>query len=321
MRSFTPIVLTSNHLRVEVLPRGASLVGVYTTGSSRNLVLGFADPAHHAEVPVYAGALVGPVANRVARGEVLVEERLCRMPLNEGGVTCLHSGPEGLHARDWSVTEVSDTAVTLETTLPDGAIGLPGLRRITACYEVVADVLTLTITAETDRTTPINIAAHPYWNLDGSPDVSGHRLEVAATQYLPTDELNLPTGERRPVAGTPFDFRTAREVPLTPALDVNYCLSPTDREVPVAAARLCGSDGTLLEIATTAPGLQVYSGAHLPALAGVLTGGRDLQPYGALALEPQHWPDAPNHPDFPDILLRPGDTWHQKTCYKIVAPV
>lgn len=312
--------IQSDLLRVGVLPFGASLVDVWATGLNRNLVLGFRDPAHHQTIPVYAGAIIGPIANRIRKGAVRIGTRTFQMPLNEQGRTSLHSGPAGLHAHLWQIMTHRPDQITLRTTLPDGACGLPGNRRFTATYRVEADTLTLELVATTDAITAINLAAHPYWNLDGTPDISGHHLQVFANHLLPTDIDNLPTGELTPANGHRFDFRAPQPVPLDPALDLNFCLSDHMRQSPEPAAELTGRDGTRLRIATTAPGLQVYGGAHLPALKNALTEYRDLGPFGAIALEPQHWPDAPAHPDFLSVLLRPTDTYRQISAYAIKLP-
>ncbi|MBB4173970.1 aldose epimerase family protein [Sulfitobacter noctilucicola] len=314
------ITLTSERLTAEILLSGATLTAVRAGRSQRNLVLGFADPLDHQQVAVYAGAIVGPVANRIEGGRVTIRGKTYQMPRNENGETCLHSGPDGIHARDWMILSQSPTAVALGLTLGDGDQGLPGERHLTAEYALNDDTLTLSITARTDQLTPINIAAHPYWNLDGLADVSGHRLMVTGDRYLPTGPDSLPTGEISQVAQTDFDYRHSVPLQLDPALDVNFCLAAKDRADPQHAATLTGSDGTTLEIATTAPGLQVYSGAFLPERAGILSEGRDLRPYAGVALEPQGWPNAPHQPAFPQITVSPGETWKQVTTYKIKTP-
>jgi aldose 1-epimerase len=163
----------------------------------------------------------------------------------------------------------------------------------------------------------MNIAAHPYWCLDGGVDVSRHRLQIDATEYTPTDPQNIPTGQIAATAGSLFDFARAKYVPLDPALDVNFCLARAERRKPVHAATLTGADGTRLDIATTAPGLQVYNGAYLPSNAAILSDAADLNPFKAIALEPQYWPDAPNIAHFPQITLNPGSTWRQTTTYAL----
>ncbi|AXI42655.1 galactose mutarotase [Sulfitobacter sp. SK011] len=313
------ITISSDTLCATILPQGAALVGVRFAGQTRNLVIGFADPADHTKVPICAGSLVGPIANRVQDGRVTLDGQTYQMPQNEN-TNCLHSGPDGLHTRLWQIELQTPESVTLSCALADGMNGLPGNRQILARYSVEADTLTLTITATTDRATPMNVAAHPYWNLDGTPDVGGHRIAVNATQYLPTDPQGLPTGERHITRGSEFDFETEKPVPLSPALDVNFCLASAPLATPTHAATLTGSDGTRLDIATTAPGLQVYAGASLPDLAVEMADCPPLKPYSGIALEPQHWPDAPHHDHFPQITLVPGQTYAQSTHFRLTPP-
>ncbi|QFT59790.1 Aldose 1-epimerase precursor [Sulfitobacter sp. THAF37] len=316
MTAFSPLTLRSEALTAHILPFGAALVGLHLAGGADNLVLGFADPQDHARIPVYAGAVVGPVANRIAGGRLRVAGQTHQMPRNEGD-TCLHSGPEGLHARHWEVRAKDAARLCLGLTLPDGACGLPGKREITAQYALAGDTLTLALEATTDRLTAMNLAHHPYWTLDGRGDVSTHRLDVAATHVLAVDAQGLPTGKLRPVAGTALDFRCPRPVPRDAPLDRNYCLSDASLAVPRHVATLTGATGTALQITTDAPGLQVYNGAFLPATKNALPGGRGLRPFHAMALEPQYWPDAPNNPQFPQIMLAPGQLWRQTTCYRL----
>ncbi len=314
--SDAPLIhLQNGHLQVTLRQRGAALVGVRLAGHGQNLVLGFADPSDHDRIPVYAGALVGPIANRLEKGQLTIDGTRYQMALNEKGVTTLHSGPDGLHAQDWQVGAQDAAAAALTCALPDGHGGLPGNRQITARYALDQSTLTVAITATTDATTPMNIAAHPYWCLDGKGAVRTHRLHLHTRQYLPTGEDNLPLGAVQDAAGTLFDFTIPRAVPHDPALDVNYCLPPGTTVRPVAT--LTGATGVRLDLSTNAPGLQVYNGAHLPDLPKVQTDQRDLRPFGAIALEPQHWPNAPHTPGSPSILLEPGQTYHQISRYHI----
>lgn len=316
MIGFAPLTIRSDTLEVTVLPFGASLVGVRFAGQPRNHVLGFADPQDHARVQVCAGGLAGPVANRVRMGRVEIAGTHWQMPQNEG-TTCLHSGPDGLHRQTWDVADQGAAFATLACHLPHGTNGLPGNRDIRATYAVMGSTLRISLEATSDHTTPMNIAAHPYWNLDGHRDVSGHQIKVAAESYLPVDSRNLPLGAPAPVADTPFDFRASATVPLHPALDVNFCLASHPRNAPAFAARLSGDDGTTLDIATTAPGLQVYNGTHLPAEAAETQDAPPIAPHSGIALEPQHWPDALHHAQYPSVLLHPGARYSQITDYTL----
>ncbi|MEM6303109.1 MAG: aldose epimerase family protein [Pseudomonadota bacterium] len=316
---FTPILLSSDALRAEVLPYGATLADLRFQGGPRSLVLSFEDPQDHARVPIWAGAIAGPVANRVRAGRVEIGAEHYQMPLNEPQAS-LHSGADGLHAQNWAVAAQSASSVTLTCDLPHLWGGLPGNRHFEVRYRLAETTLRLEITARTDLTTPVNIAAHPYWRLDNHLDITRHRLEIAASTYLPTDAHTLPLDAPVPVAGTDFDFRTPKPVLKDQGLDVNFCLGTRMLAAPRPVARLCGQDGTALEIATTTPGLQVYNGAFLPSADSALRGNARLAPYTGIALEPQHWPDALTHRHFPSILLAPEAQYRQTSEFTLTRP-
>ncbi|WP_386626070.1 aldose epimerase family protein [Sulfitobacter geojensis] len=311
--------ISSDDLTVTILPRGATLNDIRLRQQNRPLVLGFRGAQDHQRIPVCAGAIVGPVANRITAGKIEIDATQYQMPLNEAGRTSLHSGPAGLHTLTWDVIEHSSRLLKLAVTLADGDHGLPGLRRITAQYSLEGPIMRLEMTATTDRPTPMNLAHHPYWNLGGI-DIADHQLQLAADHYLPTDAHSLPTGHIASTSDTLFDFTQPKRIPLTAALDVNFCLSLPVSANPAPCATLTGPDGTRLDVATTAAGLQVYGGAFLPDRKGVLHEAKDLRPYGGIALEPQCWPDAPHQPHFPQITLRPDEVWQQITTYKISPP-
>ncbi|MDZ4136428.1 MAG: galactose mutarotase, partial [Paracoccaceae bacterium] len=208
--------------------------------------------------------------------------------------------------------DATDSSVTLALHLPDGAGGFPGNRLIRATFSAHAPAtLRLSVTVQTDAPTLINLANHSYWNLDASPDWSGHTLRIAAQDYLPATDAFTPTGIIAPVEGTPYDFRNpTRIVASSPALDTCFCLS--DRRQSLRDVLwLTGTNGTTMTVATTEPGVQVYDarGARRP--------GRSA--YEGLAIEPQFWPDAPNHPHFPDITLAPGQPWTQISEWRFTA--
>ncbi|WP_420012228.1 aldose epimerase family protein [Tateyamaria sp.] len=298
------ITLTSGPLTARFHPFGARLLHLSLNGG-QNLVLA-ADPvAHPVWYACYPGAIVGPVANRITDGQVKVAGQTHQMPRNEGGATCLHSGPEGLHARTWQVAKHGADHVTFRCLLADDDCGLPGARDIRAQFQLIDATLRLTISATTDAATPMNIAHHPYWRLGNAAD---HRLMVPADHYLPVNARNLPTGMMASVANTGFDFRTPRA--LSADIDHNLCLSDAPTQSPQRVAVLTGTDGLRMQIKSTEPGLQVYAGAYLPCLPGT-----DIGPLAGIALEPQGWPDAPNQPQFPSVMITPETPYRQITEY------
>lgn len=285
-----PLLLGTGPLKLQIWTLGARLAGASFEGVP---LLAGVDSREEALGPkLYHGSVVGPVANRIAGGRVEIDGVRFDLPRNENGETTLHGGPDGLHARDWSVVDANDAQATLALELADGDCGLPGNRRFEARYEVGSDAFTLTLSATTDAPTYVNLALHPFWMLDaGGRD--GLELAVRADRYTPVDARTLPTGDVAEVAGTIFDLRQIGE-PST-EIDHNFVLSGG----PEAPAVTLNGHRLTLEIFTDAPGLQVFTG----------------KPFG-IAIEPQHWPDAPHHPGFPSVRLDPGERWTQTSTYR-----
>lgn len=298
--------IQSDRLHATLSPIGARLEALHLDAGP-SLVL-HADPNQHPDWPdTYAGAIVGPIANRVRGGTFALEGQTHQMPCNENGVTALHAGPDGIDRQDWEVTGQHPARLCFALALPHGVGGLPGARVVDVEYSVHKATLRVDIRMRTDRPTPAAFAHHPYWRLG---DARAHRLQINAANYLPVDAQNLPTGESAPIAGTRFDHRSATAP--DPGVDHNFCISTLRHEVPQPVATLTGVNGLRLRIESTEPGLQVYAGAFLPTLAGTA-----IAPGAGLALEPQGWPDAVNHPEFPSSLCTPEQPYHQITLYHL----
>ena len=301
------ITLRRGNLTARVLTWGAVLQGLWLEGVAYSLTLGSDQLADYEGAMRHHGAIIGPVANRISGAAAEIGGRSCRFDANQDGRICLHSGWAGTHRQVWEVAAADQASVTLAIDLADGVGGFPGNRRITARYALSNDALLLTIQAQTDALTPLNVAHHGYWNLDGSPTWAGHRLRVAADHYLPVTTDFTPDGTVAEISGA-MDFRQDRTIaPGDPSLDHNFCLSRargTLRDV----LWLTGRGGLTLTLATTEPGVQVYDGRDaIRPLRGR---------YEGLALEPQFWPDALSHPDFPSILLAPRQAWQQQTRWR-----
>lgn len=229
-------------------------------------------------------------------------------------------GSTGFSNRPWRIAARSDTQVTLRHHSPDGEGGYPGALDVMATYALAgARTLRLTYEATTTAPTILSMCHHPYFDLDGRRDIRDHRLQVHAGHYLPCDDNVLPTGEVAPVLGTGFDFRNARRFAAAPGwdrLNNTFCLHDLAQGPLRPAATLWGADGTRLDLATTMPGLHVYSGYRLSGLAPDAD-GRPFKAFSGLCLEAQAWPDAPNNPHFPSVVLRPGKRYRQVTEYRI----
>lgn len=309
------VILRAGSLEASILTYGATLRDLRLAG--RPLVLGLSTLEEYMEHGAYFGALCGRYANRIAGGRFTLDGTAYQVTCNERSRTHLHGGATGFDKRIWTVDELTADSVLLSLVSPDGEEGYPGTVTLKARFSLLRSaVLSLSITAVSDAPTLVNIAHHSYFNLDGSADVLAHRLQILGEDYLPVDGHGIPTGDIVPVAGTDFDFRHLRSVSGPRTYDHNFCLSRDMALEPRLAAVLEGAtSGVSMELWTTEPGLQFYdaSGLGLP-----FTGpdGRRFGPHAGLCLEPQRWPDSPNHKNFAGAVLRPGETYHQLTEFR-----
>ena len=212
---------------------------------------------------------------------------------------------------------VPHAVLTLD--LANGLGGFPGNRRISARFDLRPPArLTLGLRAETDAPTLMNLANHSYWNLDGSPDIAGHQLRIAADRYTLVDNRKIPVGTAD-VTGTPFDLRHGITLQTRPTFDTNFCLASARRPL-TGVAELTGRKGITLGLETTEPGLQVYDAATKRTAPQLGHLGVSYGPFAGVALEPQIWPDAPNRPDFPSALLQPGEIYDQTPRFTFPRP-
>ncbi|WP_371156509.1 aldose epimerase family protein [Jannaschia sp. 2305UL9-9] len=295
---------------------GAILHDLRLDGHDAPLVLGLADLDHYPQHSNYMGATAGRYANRIGEGQFTLDGQRHQLDRNFQARHHLHGGSGGTGKRVWDVVDVTPDTIRFEITLPDGEMGYPGRMRLTAIFTCAPEAtLQVRYVATTDAPTICNIAHHSYWILDDSGTVADHVLTVpGADRYTPVDDGMIPTGVV-PVDGTAFDFRRGRALAQPGLLDHNLCLS--DGQVPLrdVATLTSRTSGVTMTIATTEAGLQVYDASKLATEVPGLDGRR----YGAhsgVALEPQAWPDGPNHDDFPDTVLRPGQTYEQVSTFR-----
>jgi aldose 1-epimerase len=329
--------LEGNGISATVITLGAALAGLRTpdhAGRMGEVLVGFRDLAEKAKRPAVSGASVGRYANRIGNAGLELDGTRYALEANNGP-HCLHGGPGGFHTRTWRLVETGGAPhpyATFALVSPDGDGGFPGRLEVTATYALTgAGELTLTYEARTDRPTVVNMTNHAFFNLRGDGPILDHRVEIAADAYLPGDALRLATGEIRDVAGTPFDLRTpirfADAVRGTTDADVRdargfdhcFVLGREATAAPRFAARVEeATSGRTLELLTTDPGMQVYSGALLaPPEDGVPSEIVALS--DGFCLEPERFPDAPNRPDFPSARLDPGTPYRQVTVYRFFA--
>jgi aldose 1-epimerase len=322
-------------LSVRIITLGAAIQSLSVPdrrGAYADVVLGYELPCSYVEAPQYLGATVGRYANRVARGKFTLDGLEYQLETNDGP-NHLHGGMLGLDKVLWKLDEVVSGSVgraVLTHVSPDGAGGYPGTLAITATYSLEEhNALSIDYRAITDRPTIVNITNHAYFNLAGKGDVLGHRLKLSAASFIPVDATLIPTGERRSVNGTPFDFQKLRTIEelirdehdeqlrIGRGYDHNFVLSsaPADHGLRHAATLEDPVSGRVLDVSTTAPGLQFYSGNLLD---GTVIGkaGRIHRPRDALCLEPQLFPDAPNRADFPSARLDPGREYLNRMVFR-----
>ena len=267
-------------------------------GTMKNVVWGWADAAACLTDPDYRQPIVGRFGNRIADGRFELDGYTYQLSVNEGD-NHLHGGRAGFDKQEWTLVPVSECSLLMTRISPDGEEGYPGNLEISVlCTLTDKNELVLQYAAVTDKPTILNPTLHAWFNLHGSGEglTTSHILKIKADSYTPVDAELIPTGEIAPVEGTPFDFRAGK--PVTPEFDHNFVLCGGSGE---PAVELCEpATGILLKIYTDQPGLQLYTG----------------RPDCGVVLETQHFPDSPNHPDFPSTVLRPGETYTQNTIYR-----
>ncbi|MFI1757177.1 aldose epimerase family protein [Streptomyces sp. NPDC020571] len=295
-------------VRVRVLSYGGIVQSAQVPdrdGDTADVVLGFADLDGYVTHPEpYFGALVGRYANRIAGGRFPLDGRTYALALNDGP-NSLHGGERGFDKRVWDVAPVVD-GVRLSRVSPHGEEGFPGRLEMSATYTLDGSgALRIVYEAVTDAPTVLNPTNHSYFNLGGSGHAGGHELRLAASRITPVDARLIPTGGLDDVTDTRFDFRRARKIGS--GYDHNFVL---DKGVTAAAEEVAElydpASGRMLTVATTEPGLQLYTADHL---------GEPFAPGDGVALETQHFPDSPNRPGFPSTVLRPGEVFRSETVY------
>jgi aldose 1-epimerase len=326
------LTLTNAHgMELRVMTYGGIIVTLKVpdrNGTLGDVVLGYDGLAGYLEKSPYFGAIVGRYANRIAKGRFSVGGAEFRLATNNGP-NHLHGGIRGFDKVAWSAEPFQDArgvGVTLRHTSPDGDEGYPGTLQVKVTYtltdrnEVIVDY-----EATTDRATPVNLSQHSYFNLRGSGDILGHELMIAADRYTPVDRALIPTGATLPVAGTPFDFRTPHRIGARigdaneqlrygGGYDHNFVIVRRDTGLALAARVTDSASGRTLEIRTTEPGIQFYSGNFLD---GSITGKRGTvyRHRSGLCLETQHFPDSPNQSGFPSTILEPGKVYRSRTVW------
>jgi len=312
------VTLEGGGLTAKIMTWGATLQDLRLEGHAAPLTLGFPDFESYPAHSPYFGQTPGRHANRIAGGRFVLDNVAYQLECNEGEINHLHGGSEGTAKRVWTLESHGADYAVFSIIDPDGQSGYPGTMKIETRYELLSGgCMAITYTSVTDRPTLANIAHHSYFNLDGSGDILDHELMIAADHYLPVDAQQIPTGEIATVEGTDFDFRELRpirrdgpdgQVPY----DHNFCLSSEREEIRTIALARSINSGIAMELRTTEPGLQFYTGFKItPSVPGLT--GKLYSACAGLCLETQSWPDSPNHAGFAGAVLRPGEKLVQRT--------
>ena len=330
--------LTNAHGMVVTIMTYGGIIQTITVpdraGALANVALGFATVDEYVENSPYCGAIIGRFGNRIANGTFTLDGTTYHLPVNNS-TNSLHGGTTGFDKQIWHATELPGTTsagLELTYTSPDGSNGYPGTMPVTVTYTLTDDdAIHIHYQATTDAPTVVNLTNHTYFNLagEGTDTVYSQVLRLNADHYMPTDAAQIPTGPIAPVAGTPFDFTQptaigARiragdpQILLAQGYDHNWILnrpSPTDTSLLLAGSAYDPQSGRTLDVYTTEPGVQVYTSNFLTGtFAGI--SGRVYRQGDAFTMETQHYPDAPNHPDFPSTVLRPGQVYDSTTIFK-----
>jgi aldose 1-epimerase len=324
----------SKGLEIRAINYGGIIVSLRVPDKSGNLgdiVLGYDKVDGYLQNPTYFGAIVGRYANRIANATFTLDGVKYTLAKNDGP-NSLHGGLNGFNKQLWEAKEFKNgkgVGVAFSYLSKDGEEGYPGNLKVKVIYTLTDDnQLIVDYEATTDKATPLNLSQHTYFNLagEGNGDILGHHLLLNADRFTPVDKTLIPTGELRAVQGTPMDFSKPttigarinddyEQLVLGHGYDHNWVINRKDNSLTRAAMVHEPTSGRVLEVLTTEPGVQFYSGNFLDGTITGKNGHVYKQRYG-FCLETQHFPDSPNHPDFPSTILRPGKTFHSQTVFK-----
>jgi len=328
------VSLESRGIRLRIMTYGAIIASLDVpdgAGNFGDVVLGFDNlESYVRESAPYFGAVIGRYANRIAGGEFELNGVRHQVTRN-AGTSCLHGGANGFDKAVWKIESSEENSVRLIHDSPDGDEGFPGALRARVTYTLVDNRLTVDYEAMTTAPTVVNLTQHSYWNLAGAGrgDVLSHGLMVAASHYLPMNDTLIVTGEIRPVQETPFDFRAPTRIGdridlsddqlhIGQGYDHNLVLDRADHDLIRAALLQDTASGRILEVFTTEPGVQLYTGNYLD---GSIIGknGAAYGRHAGLCLETQHFPNSPNMPYFPSTVLSPDETFRSRTVFAFSA--
>jgi aldose 1-epimerase len=320
----------ANGLKMDVTNYGGRVVTLFTpdkNGAMGDIVLGYDSLKQYLTGNLYFGSLIGRYGNRIAKGKFSLNGKEYQLAQNNG-VNALHGGPKGFHQVYWKIVSANGKSVRMTYRSVDGEENYPGNLDVAVTYSLTDNnELVIEYEATTDQETIINLTHHSFFNLAGAGngDILNHEMTIYADEFTPVDSTLIPTGELKKVKGTPFDFTTPHKIgeridqhdeqlKFGKGYDHNFVLRKKAGEFSLAASVLEPTSGRTMEVWTSEPGMQFYSGNFLNKDIG--KGGKAYPFRTAFCLETQHFPDSPNHSNFPSVVLKPGETYKHKTIYK-----
>lgn len=325
------LFLQTEELQVAITNYGARIVSLLTKdklGSWTDVIVGFDTLQHYLETDeIYHGAIIGRYANRIANGKFSLNGQTYTLATNNGK-NHLHGGPKGFHDTVWNIDRADNRTLVLSYVSKDGEEGYPGNLSMTVIYTLEDSTLHIQFQATTDKDTIINVTNHAYFNLNGqgSGSVEQHQLQLNASRFTPINETFIPTGILQLVKDTPFDFTVSKpigqdinikneQLQYGLGYDHNFALNKEPNTLTLAAIAIGDQSGVILEVFTTEPGIQLYTGNFMKGNNLIKEGRRD-EYRSAFCLETQHFPDSPNHTDFPTTILRAREVFESTTSFR-----
>ena len=311
------VTIESDDLKLKVLSLGAIIQDVRMRSVTHSLVLGYPRLEPYFINSGKLGAIVGRYANRIANGKAKIDGKIYSFNKNQNKTHTLHGGTDGSAARNWKIIEHDKSKVKLFDELPDGHMGFPGNLKVETTYKVNKSTIDIFIEASTDKTTLCNFTNHSYFNLDGTKNIANHNLIVNCENVLPVDKNGIPLSKPVSAKELSLEFKNSRKLNdngKPTEIDHNFCISNTRQNLSTNA--ILSTKNISLELLSTEPGLQIYTGKGLNSGNDKGWGGHSYKAFAGIALEPQIWPDSPNQVGFPNPYLSPNEKYKHHTKIK-----
>ena len=311
------VTIESSDLQLKVLSLGAIIQDIRMRNVTHSLVLGYPRLEPYFSNLGKLGAIVGRYANRISHGKAKIDGKIYSFDKNQNKTHTLHGGTDGSAARNWKIINYDKSKVKLVDELPDGHMGFPGNLTVETTYKVNKTTIDIFIEASTDKTTLCNFTNHSYFNLDGAKNIANHNLIVNCDNVLPVDKDGIPISKPVSAKELNLDFKNSRKLShkgKSTEIDHNFCISNTRQNLRTNA--IVSAKNISLELLSTEPGLQIYTGKALDSGSDKGWGNFPYKEFAGIALEPQIWPDSPNQSGFPSPYLRPHERYKHHTRIK-----